>query len=354
MKYFYQYPEFELEEIIKNSFNHCKKLEGKTILILGGSGALGTIFRHLLLFLNERYFTEPCKIISLDNYIGRNKPKEIAEDKIKYIEHDLTAPLGVKVTNEPIDIICNFSGCAAPSGKSGYSENPYSTMLVSTIGTNQVLELAYHKKATVLHFSSSEVLSHVPDSEISGDEKTLPRIDTMNPRAPYDTTKLYIETVNWVFREKYGVNAKVIRPFNVTCNFRQGDFRVFGAFANQLLQGKKMKVFMPSTQTRSFCWFTDFFSYLIPVLVSGKEMLYHCGNPSEEITIKRLSEIFENVTGLKDHTELIETPDNFKFEPQRRNPNCDKIFNEFGKIKFVSIENQVARFWDWAKQNYKY
>ncbi len=159
---------------------------------------------------------------------------------------------------------------------------------------------------------------------------------------------------SWIFKNEYNVDCKVIRPFNIICKFAQNDNRVFCNFANRLINNQKMQVYLPATQTRTYCHYIDFFQGVIQVLASGNQFLYHVGNSDGEITIKGLAELFEKVSGKSDSIELIGTPSNYLHEPQRRVPSVDKITNELGYKPSVTLEEQVKWFWDWAKDNYKH
>ena len=47
------FPVKELEEIFQNSLNESVEFAGKNILLLGGSGFIGSAFKAYLLYLNE-------------------------------------------------------------------------------------------------------------------------------------------------------------------------------------------------------------------------------------------------------------------------------------------------------------
>ena len=95
--------EEDLSNIAEAIKAEAKVLEGKTLLITGGSGFIGSYFIATIDLLNSKYFKKPCKVISLDNHIvgkSNNLIKEINSSHVNYIGHDVTKPFETK---EPID-----------------------------------------------------------------------------------------------------------------------------------------------------------------------------------------------------------------------------------------------------------
>src|SRR3989338_4695902 len=91
--------EEDLQNIAEAIKAEAKALEGKTLLITGGSGFIGSYFIATIDILNKKHFKKPCKVISLDNHIvgkSNNLIKEISSEAVKYIEHDVTKPFETK------------------------------------------------------------------------------------------------------------------------------------------------------------------------------------------------------------------------------------------------------------------
>jgi nucleoside-diphosphate-sugar epimerase len=341
----------DISDVMGNE--NVRKFSGKTILITGGSGFLGTFYKLFLLNANNKGLIDPvCKVISVDNYVKGTTTinDEIIDTNLTIFNHDLTVPLGVKLGNLPIDYIINCAGNAAPKN---YEMYPLETMEISTIGTKNLLELAMYKKSKILNFSSSEVLGTPPDDQIPSNENVLPSIISMDKRSPYDVTKLYIETLSWVFKNKYGVDCKVIRPFNVIGRFSQNDYRVIPNFLNKISKDEKIEVFKPGTQTRTFCYYTDFIAGSLLVLLNGNDLLYHIGNPDNEIGIYDLAMKLQEVCGKTDLVSLIETPILYKNEPKRRCPSVDKAKQELGYSPRINLDEMLNRIYKWSIANYK-
>jgi UDP-glucuronate decarboxylase len=328
-------------------------LEGTDILILGGEGSLGSIIKQYLIYCNHFVFDEYVRIVSVDNFIGRNKPKLLEDEHLLNIEHDLTIPLGTKIHGYNFSYVLNMSGNAAPS--SGYARFPIETMDVSHLGTKYLLELALNHGAKIVNMSSSEVVGNIPIDELPSDENILPRLHTTNKRSCYDLYKAAgIETQSYVYKEVYDIDVKVVRPFNVQAYYRQGDSRVVCSFMDKLLNGQKMPIYLPATQSRTFCFYTDFIAGLFKVLLYGNQFLYNLGREEERVTVLELAQRIEKVTELHDCIELVETPDVFKHEPQCRQPSVKRAKEELGYETNTDLDTMLKKTWDWCKENYEY
>lgn len=328
-----------------------REFEGKTILLLGGSGFLGTAFKIFFLYLNEKVLHVPCKIITVDNYIKGTTTlnEEITAPNLYPIHHNIILPIQEKLGARRIDFIINCSGNASPKQ---YERFPYETIDVSVAGVRNTLALAVEHGARVVNFSSSEVLGTPPDDEIPTTELSPARLHALNRRAPYDVSKLMIETLSFLSKER-GADCKVIRPFNVIGYFNKDDFRVIPNYFKKVLAGQPIEVYEPGTQTRTFCFYSDFIIGTILVLLSaGDEILYHIGNSENEITMVDLANRVANICGRPDLVSMVPTPLVYKTEPRRRCPSIEKARKLLGYHPKVNIDQMLNKIHLWAKLTY--
>jgi len=117
------------------------------IIVTGGAGFIGS---HLC----ERLFTEKKRVIAIDNFVTGNRDNiKSFEDnpKFRFIEHDIVNPIDM---DEKVDLILHF---ASPASPIDYANLPIETMLVNSIGTLNMLELARKNDCRILVASTSEV-----------------------------------------------------------------------------------------------------------------------------------------------------------------------------------------------------
>jgi hypothetical protein len=65
----------DIERIVAGVGDSAKKLAGKTVLITGGAGFIGSYIVATIVRLNAGVLDKPCNVISLDNYITGSKKR---------------------------------------------------------------------------------------------------------------------------------------------------------------------------------------------------------------------------------------------------------------------------------------
>src|SRR3989344_6063265 len=254
---------FIVEEIKKTA----KILEGKTILITGSSGFLGNYLTAVFQELNKNVFKNPCKIISIDNYITGSKKGIIGDyDKknILFFNRDVCQPINI---SGPVDYIIHAAGIASPVY---YMKFPLETIKVNTVGLQNMLDLAKKKKSKSIVFFSS--------SEIYGDPKVVPtpetykgNVSSIGTRSCYDESKRLGETISMTYYHLYKTPIKIIRPFNVYGpGMKVDDYRVLHRFLNAALKGESLPVHGSGLQTRTYSYISDAIVGFFLVLLKGK------------------------------------------------------------------------------------
>ncbi len=346
------FPFGELEEIYKSCSIESFEFYGKNVLLIGGSGFLGSAIKAYLVFLNQFKFKKPCEIVSLDKYVGRNKPIEQNLLNLKHLEKDIVEGFTEDFFfGQKIDYIINCSGNASPQN---YVAHSLETISVSVDGTRNVLDLAKQHGSKVLNFSSSEVLGTPVDKDVPTGEGVFASIHPFNQRACYDSSKLMLETLSWIYKTQENVDVKLVRLFNCVGRFRQDDYRVFPNFISQALKGEDIKVFAPGTQTRTFSYYTDVISGCLKVLTRGESILYHIGNNQNEISMFNFAKLIEKECGKNNIVKLVTTPSSYTFEPKRRCPDISLAINELGYSPKIDVQEMVRRIVEWAKVSYIY
>src|SRR3989339_891570 len=175
---------------------------GKNILVTGGAGFIGS---HLC----EELLSQGHQVICLDNLFTGSKEniKHLLKDKnFKFIKRDIIAPFYIK---GKIDQIYNL---ACPASPIHYQINAIRTIKANTIGMINVLGFAKLHKARILQASTSEVygdpLEHPQKESYRGN------VSTIGPRACYDESKRFGETITSAFVRSKGLDGRIIRIFN--------------------------------------------------------------------------------------------------------------------------------------------
>lgn len=348
-----RFPE-ELDDyayVVKSLGSKLARLEGASVLLLGGSGFLGSAFKKFFLYINAYVLSKPCRIVSVDNYIKGTSSitDEVLHESLVTIQHNIVLPMNEMFRKEKFDFIINCSGNASPKQ---YEKYPHETIDVSIVGTRNVFELAEEHNAKVVNFSSSEVLGTPPDDEIPSNEECIARLQAFNRRAPYDGSKFMIEVLSFLAKER-GIDCKVIRPFNVVGYFDKNDYRVIPNYFKKVLAGEKIQVYEPGTQTRTFCFYSDFIIGTLLVLLKGKDILYHIGNSDNEISMINLAHQIADICGYPPETVVLApTPIVYQTEPKRRCPSIEKAKQELGYCPTINLGRMLQKIRLWCTQTY--
>lgn len=344
----------DIHEIIERSKANLQLLQGKRVLITGAAGFLGTYFFSVFTELNS-YFKEisqvPVTVLAVDSFLLNPTEKEITSKSThtSWLVRDLTKDANFEGT---FDYIIHCAGIASPHH---YRANPLMTIDVTIKATRELLEKAKSDKSRMLFFSSSEVYGDPSPNNVPTKEEYRGNVSSRGPRACYDESKRLGETLCWVYQNYFDVHVSVVRPFNVYGpGMLPNDFRVLPNFAQAVSNKKSLEVYGTGDQTRTFCYVTDAIVAFLKILIDGKSPdVYNVGNPTPEISMKRLAEIVCEITKHDKGISLISYPSSYpEDEPNRRCPDINKLTSEFNYTPEVNLEEGLKRFFNWTLSNF--
>lgn len=296
------------------------------VVITGGAGFIGSNLARMLL-------DQGHQVIVLDNLITGNEHniEELKSNpQFKFINVDIIQPLdSIKDQLSGVEQIYHLASPASPNAKSSrsYLAFPIETLLVNSVGTKNMLDLAKENNARVLFASTSEVY---------GDPTVSPQKETywgnVNPngiRSVYDEGKRFGEAIVMAYKRKFNLDVRIIRIFNTYGPLmRKDDGRVVSDLINQALTGVPLTVFGDGSQTRSFCYVSDLVDGIISVMNKDGEsgVVVNLGNP-EELSIKQIAEKILQLTGSKSEIVYEELPAD---DPKQRRPDISLAQEKFG------------------------
>lgn len=308
----------------------------KTILVTGGAGFIGN---HLC----RRLLSSRNKVICVDNlFSGRmeNIKDLIGHNNFTFIKGDIVKPIRIR---EKVSEIYNLACIASPVG---YQSKPLETLLVSSVGVKNLLDLAVKHGAKFLQTSTSEVY---------GDPMVHPQKETywgnVNPigiRSCYDEGKRFAESLIFVYRRTKGIDAKVVRIFNTYGpNMHPTDGRVISNFLSQALAGEPITVYGDGRQTRSFCYVSDLVAGLTSMMKSQQAGPINLGNPGE-FTIIELAKVIIKLT--KSSSKIIHKglPSD---DPTKRKPDITLAKDNLSWYPKISLEEGLRLSLPYFKEN---
>ena len=340
-------------EIIFNSLSDLEKskFHSSTILITGCAGFLGYYFINFLVLFKESLKIR--NIIGLDNFLigsptwlkNLKSTGAIELHNFNITSDNLEDIPGINNVN----FVLHMASIASPTF---YRIYPIETIDANIWGLRSLLNFFSYKKIKgLLFFSSSEVygnpdINHIPTSEdYNGD------VSSQGPRACYDESKRFGETLCYVFNEKFNMPISIVRPFN---NFGPGmklnDARAPADFAQAIVKNNDIVLHSNGSPTRTFCYISDAITGYLKALIFGKFDTFNIGNPKPEITILDLAKLYEkygkellNYSGKVIFKEALD-PNYLVNNPQRRAPSIKKANTLLGYNPRVPVDKGVARF----------
>lgn len=338
-------------------------MHGKRLFISGGAGFLGYYLVQSVLHYNQtKHSGAPIEVIVCDNYI-RGVPTwltELAKDpSITLLQQDITQPLPATVP--ALDYLIHAASIASPIY---YRKHPIETMDANVNGLRLLLDRCRsqqhhgHPISGFLFFSTSEIYGDPPPDRIPTDETFRGNVSCTGPRACYDESKRYGETLCVNFAREYGMPISAARPFN---NYGPGlkltDRRVIPDFARDLLAGRDLVLLSDGSPTRTFCYVADAVIGYYKVLLRGRPgEAYNIGNESPEISMRGLAELLAALAskqlGYKGKVILQESSDRdyLTDNPQRRCPSILKARTGLNFNPSVPLEEGLSKTLTWYRE----
>ena len=354
----------DLEAICEDLAAEFTEMSGSRLLVTGGAGFLGYYLVQSVLHWNERRAASPkIDLTVYDNYV-RGVPEwlEALRDRshLELRRVNITEPLPADMGH--FDYVIHAAGIASPIY---YRANPLQCIDANIDGLRHLLDYAVterdagHPLRGFLFYSSSEIYGDPPATAIPTPETHRGNVSCTGPRACYDESKRFGETLCVTYAKQEGVPVRMARPFN---NYGPGlkitDGRVIPDFAKDLLAGRDIVMLSDGSPKRTFCYATDAITGYFKVLVrGGAGEPYNIGIERPEISIAELANLAVKAAaelfGYRGKVVLGQSveADYLIDNPNRRCPAIDKARSELGFDPKVFIEEGIYRSLIWYSHN---
>ena len=354
----------DLDYICENLQEELPRLAGKSILVTGGAGFLGYYLVQALMHWNHGASPDQCiNVTVVDNFI-RGMPgwlKDLSNEYCSVRQQDVTRPLP-----EELGAFAYVIHAASIASPTYYRQYPIETLDANVNGLRLLLDRCRNQKRKgipvdgFLFFSSSEVYGDPTPENIPTPETYHGNVSFIGPRACYDESKRFGETVCVNFARQHDLPVRMARPFN---NYGPGlhitDKRVIPDFALNIFQGKDIVMFSDGTPTRTFCYVADAIVGYYKILTRGRTgEAYNIGVEAPEISVVEIAgkmvAIAKSLFGYSGRViqQRSGDPEYLVDNPNRRCPMIDKAKKELGFNPTISLEEGLKRTLLWYAGNY--
>ena len=354
----------DLDTLCSDLASEFGQMGGGRLLITGGGGFLGYyLIQSVLRWNDTRAGGARIRTVVYDNY-ARGVPDWLEalrkHPDLELVRQDLIQPLPRDMGH--FDFIVHAAGIASPMY---YRAQPLKCIDANINGLRNLLDYAVAERTAgrpvkaFLFYSSSEIYGDPAADAIPTPETYRGNVSCTGPRACYDESKRFGETLCVTYALQEGIPVKMARPFN---NYGPGlkitDGRVIPDFAGNVLAGRDIVMFSDGSPKRTFCYATDAIAGYYKVLIRGGDgEPYNVGIETPEISMAQLANMvrdsarrlfaYEGKVVLGQAQEADYLVDN----PNRRCPVIAKAREQLGYAPRVAVEDGVQRSLIWYHHN---
>lgn len=349
-------------------------LSGKTVLVTGAAGFIGS-------FLSERLLSdfEDIRVIGFDsvNDYYDIRLKESRLEKLQKHENFIFIKANLADKDKVSEVFREYSpqivvNLAAQAGVRYSITNPDAYIESNIIGFYNILEAcrhSYDNGATPV-----EHLVYASSSSVYGSNKKVPystddKVD--NPVSLYAATKKSDELMAHAYSKLYNIPSTGLRFFTVYGPAGRPDMAYFG-FTNKLLRGETIRIFNYGNCKRDFTYIDDIVEGVVRVMQGAPERKDgEDGLPVPPYAVYNISN--QNPENLLDFVDILQQeliaagvlPNDYDFEAHKQlvpmqpgdvpvtYADTTPLERDYGYKPSTDLRTGLRNFARWYKDFYK-
>lgn len=283
-----------------------KKFHGRSILLSGATGLLGSFLVDVLMEKNVDGLD--CTIYAL----GRTEQKAIErfskwweDERLVFIPYDINKQF-IRDDLGTVDYVLHMASNTHPMQ---YATDPIGTIMTNIIGLQNMLEFAIaHKAMRFVFASSNEIYGENRGDVDLFEESYCGYIDSNTLRAGYPESKRCGEALCQAYMRQKNLDIVVprfTRSYGPT--MLKSDTKAISQFIKKGVDHEDIVLKSAGTQNYSYTYMADAISGLLTILLKGHSgEAYNIADESSNITLKDLARIIADYSGKK---VIFEIPD---------------------------------------------
>ena len=337
-------PTYTLPEDVRQ---WATSLKGKTVMVTGGAGFIGSHLTQTLLSLG-------IAVVCVDNFhpysdpaVKRATVKQFSDtfgSLFTLAEVDITDKVAIQSVfkqHQPIEQVVHLAGLA---GVRDSMSNPEAYIDTNINGTQTILDAmrATHV-AKIVFASSSSVYGHRIDPPFREDQ------DISKPVSIYAATKAMGETLLYTYSHLWNIQAVCLRFFTVYGPAQRPDLAI-RLFTDHIDQNKPITIFGDGEQSRDFTHISDILQGIVSAMhYQDKPFdIFNLGE-SNTVSVQVLVDKLEALLGKKAIRHYEPMP------PGDVPLTCADISKSAAKLNYVpkvDLQTGLTEFVQWYQQSY--
>ena len=268
-------------------------LAGKSIVVTGGGGLIGSAIVDILIEAN-RQLANPFNIF----IAARNKKKIenrygllLKNPCVHFLPYDALSSID---WDSHYDYIIH---AASPANPALYIKEPVEVLRANIFGLYNILEYAKkYSVSRVLYVSSGEIYGKKNETRPYM-ENDYGYLDILTTRACYPSAKRASETLCIAHMQEYGTDVVIARPGNTYGpSATISDNRATNQFARNIINNEDIVMKSSGDQIRTFCYSIDCATAILTILAKGQSgNAYNISNPCSEASIREFAMLMAEI-----------------------------------------------------------
>lgn len=294
------------------------------VLVTGSQGFVG---RHVMAYLASHGFEPIGTDVSPGaDVVGSMVDAAFVNDKLARLDFDAIVHLaGIADLKKTI-------------------EDPYLCYQINCFGTLNALEMAAKKGVKRFHYASSANVYGAPKDNPVTEEAA------MDPRVPYDYSKVVGENMVMSYHKTKGVPVAVTRAWLLFGEFDHAS-RAVPFFIRKFLKGEPVGLFNSGRDVTAPSH-TANFAKLVALLLQKDAAVGQAFNfgGAETLSVRDLAERMKRLTGSTSELQMLPPRSAAEAEPQVSYPSTEKMRRLLGYEYELSLDEGLARTIEWIRK----